>query len=144
MLQCQAFAPLQFAKKVLLRPIEIRLLVHFRAAFPRRHRERTDVDAVGFGALQQRHVPERRRRRLQHRHQVAEHQIVGSNLAFIAPSIHQVRRLIERGVDKVGCALQLRSDAGALHGVRQIHRNVAGAMKLARLAARQRDNLASA
>ncbi len=137
-------APLQFTKEVFLRPIEVRLLVHFRAAFPRRHCERTDMDAVGFGALQQRHMLERRRHRLKHRHQVAQHQIVGSYLAFIAPALHQVRRLIERCVDKVGCALQLRSAAGALSGIGQVYRNVAGAMEIAWLSARQRDHLASA
>ncbi len=137
-------ASLQFAKEILLRPVKIRLLVHFRAALPRRHGQRTDVDAVGLGALQQRDVLERRRRRLQHRHQVAEHQIVGSDLAFIAPAIHQVRRLIERGIDEVGCALQLRRAARALRGVGQIHLNMAGAIKITRLSARQRDNLAFA
>ena len=52
-------ALLQLAQKILLRPIEVRLLVHFRAAFARRHGERADVDAIGLGALQQRDMPER-------------------------------------------------------------------------------------
>ncbi len=71
---------LQLAQKVLLRPVEIRLLVHFRAAFPRRHGERTDMHAIGLGALQQRHVPERWRDRLERRHQVAQHRVIGSDL----------------------------------------------------------------
>ena len=60
-------ALLQLAKKVLLRPIEVRLLVHFGAAFPRRHREWADVDAVSFGTLQQGDVPKRGRHRLENR-----------------------------------------------------------------------------
>ena len=58
MLQCQRLALLQFAQKILLRPVEIRLLVHFRAALARRHRERADVDAIGLRALQQRDMAE--------------------------------------------------------------------------------------
>ena len=135
-------ALLQFAKKALLRPIKIRLLVHFGAAFPRRYREWADVDAVSFGALQQGDVPKRRRRRLENPHQVTEHQIVGSDLALIAPAINQTRRLIERGIDEVGRALQFRSSFGALRSIRQIELNVTGAMEVARLAPRQRDHLA--
>src|SRR5207247_10053248 len=43
-------ALLQLAKKALLRPIEVRLLVHFGAVFPRRHREWADVDGLTLGA----------------------------------------------------------------------------------------------
>ena len=44
-------APLQGAQVVFLIPVEVRLLVHFRAIFPRRHRKRADMDAIGLGAL---------------------------------------------------------------------------------------------
>ena len=109
MLQCQScLALLQPAQKVLLRPVEIRLLVHFRAAFPRRHRERANMHAIGLGALQQRHMPKRWRRRLENRHQVAQHRVIGADLVRVAPAIDQVRRLIERGVDEMSCALQRR------------------------------------
>ena len=96
-------ALLQFAQKILLRPIEIRLLVHFRAAFARRHVKRTDVDAIGLRSLQQRYVAELRRNRFKRRHQVAQHQIVGSDLVRITPAVDQVRRFIERGIDQMSC-----------------------------------------
>ena len=121
-------ALLQFAQKILLRPVEIRLLVHFRAAFARRHDERTDVNAIGLGALQQRDVPKLRRGRLERGHQVAQHQIVGADLVRIAPAVDQVRRFIERGIDEVGGALQFGGDAHALRRVGQVDRNVAGAV----------------
>ena len=70
MLQCQRLALLQFAQKILLRPVEVRLLVHFRAAFARRHRERTDMNAISLRALQQRYVAELRRDRFERRHQI--------------------------------------------------------------------------
>ena len=66
------------------------------------------MNAIGLGALQQRHMPERWRRRLESRHQVAQHRVIGADLAGIAPAIDQVRRLIERGVDEMGRAPQLR------------------------------------
>ena len=144
MLQCQALALLQPAQEVLLRPVEIRLLVHFRAAFPRRHRQRSNMHAIGLGTLQQRHMPQRWRHRLENRHQVAQHGVIGADLVWIAPAIDQVRRLIERGVDEVGRALQLRRRVLALGGIGQIDRDVTGAVELARLAPRQRDHLASA
>ena len=103
MLQCQRLALLQVAQEILLRPVEIRLLVHFRAALARRHGERADVDAIGLGALQQRDMPKRRRNRLERRHQIAQHRVVDVDLLWIAPAVDQVRRLIERGVDEMGC-----------------------------------------
>ena len=42
----------------------------------------------------------------------------------------------------MGCALQIRRQAGTLPGIRQIGLNMAGAVQLARLAPRQRDQLA--
>ena len=143
MLQCQRLALLQPAQEVLLRPVEIWLLVHFRAAFARRHRQRSNVHAIGLGTLQQRHMPQRRRLRLENRHQVAQHGIVGADLAWIAPAVDQARRLVERGVDEMGRAPQLRRRVPALGGIGQIDRNVTGAVELARLAPRQRDHLAS-
>jgi hypothetical protein len=95
-------ALLQIAQKVFLRPVEIRLLVHFRAAFARRHLERADMRAIGLGALQQRDMLQRRSR-LQRRHQIAQHAIVGLDLALIPPAVDQVWRLVERGVDQMGC-----------------------------------------
>jgi hypothetical protein len=77
-------------------------------------------------------------------HQVAEHQIVGSDLAFIAPAINQTRRLIERGIDEVGYAVPFRGRSGALRSIRQIDLNVKGAMEIARLSPRQRHDLAFA
>ena len=137
-------ALLQLAQKILLRPVKIRLLVHFRAAFPRRHLERADMDAIGLGALQQRDMPELRRGRLERRHQVAQHRVIGVDLVLIAPAIDQIRRLIERGVDEMGCALQFGRCTRALGGIGQVDRDVTGAVELARLAPRQRDHLASA
>ena len=137
-------ALLQFAQKILLRPVEIRLLVHFRAALARRHRERADVDAIGLGALQQRDMAERRRNRLERRHQIAQHQVVGSDLVWIAPAVDQVRRFIERGIDEMGCILQRSCGLRALRRIGQVDRHVAGAVELARLAPRQRDNFAAA
>ena len=64
------------------------------------------MNAIGLGALQQRHMPERWRGRLENRHQVAQHRVIGTDLVRIAPAIDQVRRLIKRGVDEVGRALQ--------------------------------------
>ena len=65
MLQCQALPCCKFAQEIFLRPIEVRLLVHFRAALARGHGERANVDAIRFRALQQRDVAERRRDRLE-------------------------------------------------------------------------------
>ena len=72
------------------------------------------MNAIGLGALQQRHVPKRRRRRLERRHQVAQHRVVDGDLARIAPAVDQVRRLIERGVDEMGRALQFGRGVPAL------------------------------
>ena len=102
------------------------------------------MHAIGLGALQQRHMPQRWRRRLENRHQVAQHRIIGADLAWIAPAIDQVRRLIERGVDEVGRAPQFGRGVLALRGIGQVDRDVAGAVELARLSPRQRDHLASA
>ena len=137
-------ALLQLAQKILLRPVEIRLLVHFRAAFARRHGERADVNAIGLGALQQRDVPELRRDRLERGHQIAQHQVVGADLVRIAPAVDQVRRFIERGIDEMGCALHFGGGAQALRRIGQVDRNVAGAVEFARLAPRQRHNVAAA
>ena len=64
------------------------------------------MNAVGLGTLQQGHMPERGCGRLERRHQVAQHAVVGVDLVLIAPAIDQARRFIKRGVDEVGCALQ--------------------------------------
>ena len=96
-------ALLQFAQKIFLSPVEVRLLVHFRAALARRHVERANVDAIRLRALQQRDMAERRRNRFERRHQIAQHQIVGSDLVRIAPAVDQVRCFIERGIDEMGC-----------------------------------------
>ena len=144
MLQCQALPLLQFAQEILLRPVEVRLLVHFRAALARRHGERANVDAVGLRALQQRDMAERRCDRFERRHQIAQHQIVGSDLVRIAPAVDQVRRFIERGIDEMGCILQRSCGLRALRRIGQVDRYVAGAMEIARLAARQRYNVAAA
>ena len=102
------------------------------------------MHAIGLGTLQQRHMPQRRRRRLENRHQVAQHRVIGADLVRIAPAIDQVRRLIERGVDEMGRAPQLGRRALALGGIGQVDRDVTGAVELARLSPRQRDHLASA
>jgi len=102
------------------------------------------VNTVSLGALQQGDVPKRCRRRLEGPHLVAEHQIVGSDLAFIAPAINQIRRFIERGIDEVGRAVQFRGRSGALRSIRQVDLNVTGAMEIARPSPRQRDHLAFA
>ena len=136
-------ALLQFAQKILLRPVKVRLLVHFRAALARRHRERADVNAIGLGALQQCDMPELRRGRFERGHQIAQHQIVGADLVLIAPAVDQIRCLIERGINQVGGALQFGGGAQALRRIGQVDRNVPGAVKLARLATRQRQNVAS-
>ena len=78
------------------------------------------MNAIGLGALQQRHMPERWRNRLEHRHQVAQHHVIGADLVWIAPAIDQVRRLIERGVDEMGCALQRRCGLRALRRIGQV------------------------
>jgi hypothetical protein len=88
-------------------------------------------------------MPERGRHRLEHRHQIAKHPVVGPDLVVVAPAVDQVRRLIERGIDEVGSALQLRSDAGTLRGIGQIGLNMTRAMEIARHPARQRDDFAS-
>ncbi len=129
-------ALLQFTQKILLRPVKIRLLVHFRPALARRHRERADVDAIRLRALQQRDMAERRCNRFKHRHQMTQHQIVGSDLVWIAPAVDQVRRLIERGIDKMGCILQRSCGLRALRRIGQIDLNVAGAVEFTRLAPR--------
>ena len=102
------------------------------------------MDAIGLRALQQRDMAELRRDRLERRHQIAQHQIVGADLVRIAPAVDQVRRFIERGIDEMGCVLQRSCGLRALRRIGQIDRYVAGAMELARLAARQRYNFAAA
>ena len=129
-------ALLQFAQKILLRPVEIRLLVHFRAAFARRHRERAHVDAIRLGTLQQRNMAEPWRNRFERLHQIAQHHVVGSDLVWIAPAVDQIRRFIERGIDKMGCILQRSCGLRALRSIGQIDLNVAGAVELSRFAPR--------
>ena len=75
-----ALAVLQLAQEMLLLPVEVRLLVHLRAVFARRHGERADVHAIGLGALQQRDVAKLWRDRLERGHQIAQHQVVGADL----------------------------------------------------------------
>ena len=99
-------ALLQLAQKILLRPVKVRLLVHLGAAFACRHLERPDVGAIGLGALQQRDMPELRRDRLECGHQIAQHPVIDVDLLLIAPAVDEIRRLIERGVDQMGCTLQ--------------------------------------
>jgi hypothetical protein len=72
------------------------------------------VHAIGFGALQKRHVPERWRYRLERRHQVAQHRVIGSDLVHVAPAVDQTWTFVERGVEKMGCTLQLRRRTRAL------------------------------
>ena len=94
------------------------------------------MHAIGLCALQQHHMAQRRRRRLENRHQVAQHRIIGADLALVAPAVDQARRLIQRSVDQMGSALQLHRDAFALGSVGQIDLNVAGTVENARLSPR--------
>jgi len=128
-------ALLQFAQKILLRPIEVRLLIHLRAALARRNVKWANVNAVGLRALQQRYMAEPRCNRLKRRHQIAQHRVVGSYLVRIAPTVDQARCFIERGIDEMGCTLQCCCGQRALRRVGQVDRYMPGAMELARLAA---------
>jgi len=129
-------ALLPFEQKILLGPVEVRLLVHFRAAFARGHVKRANVDAIRLRPLQQHDMAERRCNRFERRHQIAQHQIVGSYLVRIAPAVDQVRRFIERGIDEMGCILQRCCGLRALRPIGQVGRYVAGTVELTRLAAR--------
>ena len=132
---------LQLAQEILLRPVEIRLLVHFRASLARRHRQRADMHAIGLGALQQRDMLQIRRDRLERAHQIAQHVVVDGDLPRIAPAVDEIGLFIERGVDEMRRALQLRRDSHALRGIGKIEHDVAGTIEIARLAPRQRYNL---
>jgi hypothetical protein len=77
------------------------------------------------------------------RHQVAQNLVVGAYLIWIAPAVDQVRRFIKRGIDQMRCALQFRCGIGTLGCYGKVDRHMARAIELARLAPRQRHDLAS-
>src|SRR5262249_3140959 len=58
----------------------------------------------------------------------------------IAPAIDQIGLFMERGIDQMRRAFYLLGDRRALRGIGEIDRNEARAIKLARLAPRQRDH----
>ncbi len=136
-----ALAALQFAQEILLRPVEIRLLVHFRTALARRHRERPDMDAIGLRALQQRDVLQVRRDRLERAHQIAQHVVVDAHLLVVTPAVHQIGLFIESSVGQMRGAPQFARLRSALRGVGEIERDETRAIKIARLTPRQRHNL---
>ena len=90
-----------------------------------------------LGPLQQRHMAQLRRDRLERRHQIAQHQIIGADLVWIAPAIDETRRFIEGRIDEVSCSLQLRRRLRALRRIGQVDRHMMGAVERARLAPRQ-------
>ena len=100
------------------------------------------MHAIGLGALQQRDVLESWRCGFERAHQIAQHAVVGLDLPGVAPAIDQARRLIECGIDQMGCTAELGRGAAAILGAGEIDRHVPRAVEIARLAARQRDALA--
>ncbi len=100
------------------------------------------MHTIGLGALQQRNMPEIRRCGFEHAHQIAQHPVVGFDLPGVTPAIDQARRLIERGIDQMGCTAELSRGAAAILSAGEIDRHVPRTAEIAWFAARQRDALA--
>ena len=136
-------ARLPGAQIAFLVPVEVRLLVHLRAVLACRHRERTDMHAVGLGALQQGHVAEPRGDLFEGAEQVPQHRLVGPDLLVFLPARDQPRPLVECGIDEMGDAGEPGRESGAGIGVGEIERRPARAECLVGTAARDGDHLAA-
>ncbi len=124
MVNVQSRPALGGAQVVLLRPVEIGLFPHFRPALARGNGQRADVDAVGLGALQQRHVPQLRGGGKQRPHQVAQHAVVGADLLIVAPALDQSGQFEQSRVDQVSDIAQRVRRLPTGSGVCQVKRKM--------------------
>ena len=100
------------------------------------------MDAVGFGALQERHVAQARRTGLHGVEQAPEHAVVGVDLLHVAPAGDQLGPLVQRGVDEVGDAADLRPKPGTGRVVREVGRHELSAAQVVWPAARHHHDFA--
>jgi len=68
--------------------------------------ERADMDAVGFGTLQQRHMSQFGCRLQEGGEQITEHAVVGGDLVVVAPALDQPGQFEQGRVDEVRDVLQ--------------------------------------
>ena len=80
-------ALLPVSEVVLLLPVEVGLFAHFGSALAGGDAHGADVDAIGFGALQQGDVSQAWCRRDQRFQQVAQHAVVDADLSLVAPAV---------------------------------------------------------
>jgi hypothetical protein len=109
-------------QEVLLQPVEVGVLVT-GVALAGRDPHRVHVDAVGLGALQQRHVLEGvvAGQRLD---QVLQHLQVGLHLVVLGPPGDETGLLVDRGVDEVAHVGDVGERRRAGVRVAQVHRQV--------------------
>ena len=80
------------------------------------------MDAIGLGALQQRHMAQILRVPLQRIEHVAEHPVVGLDLLALAPAGNQSWAFVQSGVDQMRDVRQARAQALAGGSVGQVER----------------------
>ena len=101
-----------FPDKVLLQPVEVRVVVA-GCPLPGRHRDGVQVRTVRLGTLQQAEVLQPAacaRQRIEH---VGQHPAVQFHLGGVAPAGQQARGLGHRGVHDMGDARRQRRQRGA-------------------------------
>src|SRR6185312_3569789 len=128
------------AEVVFLRPVEIRLLPHLRAAFARRNDQRTHMRAVGFGTLKQCYMTQSGCRGTQRSQQVAQHPVIDADLFLITPAVHQARKFEQCRIDQMGHVAEPAGNGLTGSFILQVQRNEPRAMCINRLPPGQRDH----
>ena len=98
------------------------------------------MDAIGFGALQQRHMPKAGGDPKQRPQQVAQHPVVGGDLLVVAPAFDQAGQLKQCRVNNMRHVPHRGGGSLAGGGIGQVQREMASG-KSRWAAAGQRDHI---
>jgi hypothetical protein len=128
------------AQEAFLVPVEVRLLVHLRPVFARRHGDRLHMHAIGFRALQQGHVLQRRL--LDRRKEVGQHRRIGLDLLLLAPARNEPGTFVEGGIDQMGRAREVRRQCRTSRSIGKIERQPMRTERVVGLAPRERHDVA--
>jgi hypothetical protein len=73
--------------------------------------------------------------------QIAQHQIVGTDLAFVAPTLDKAGEFEQRGIDEMGHAGESAEHRAAPRGIGQVERNETRTERFSRGAAGHGDDI---